>query len=102
MRLSWKARWEVYSQQTCVRSIRFSCSERLSILRRIALPKSRSDTKLLKLAMSGQFILASAPIRHIDASLEVIGGAFTPTDGRADGGGITREISRARERARTS
>jgi len=33
-------------------------------------------TKLLKLAMSGQFILASVPIRHIDASLKVIGGRF--------------------------
>jgi len=62
------------------------CSEWLSILHRIALLKAGSDTKLLKLAMSDRFILASAPFRHIDASLKVIGGAFTPTDGRTDRG----------------
>lgn len=95
----WKHdRWKLHFQHTLTHTfvcmcvyvwqfafIRFSCSERLSILRRIALPKAGSDTKLLKLAMSGRFILASAPIRHIDASLKVIGGAFTSTDGRAGG-----------------
>lgn len=59
-------------------------------------PKAR---KLLKLAMSGRFILASAPIRPIDASLKVIGGRFY-VDGREGGRkSITLERYRVRGNA---